>query len=82
MTSWQLNSGSCEQEIGGADAGHNGVKSLTQHHGRRFYARLRIGIGNEISEKADASNFVLGKFTKDEQENIDKILREANSLNK
>jgi peptidyl-tRNA hydrolase len=44
------------------------------------YARLRLGIGNEISEKAEASSFVLGKFTKDEQENIDKILREANSL--
>jgi peptidyl-tRNA hydrolase len=44
------------------------------------YSRLRIGIGNEISEKAETSNFVLGKFNKEEQENIDKIFREANSL--
>jgi PTH1 family peptidyl-tRNA hydrolase len=71
--------GQLRTRVGGSDAGHNGVKSLTQHMGDD-YARLRIGIGNEISEKADAANFVLGKFTKEEQENIEKILREANSL--
>jgi PTH1 family peptidyl-tRNA hydrolase len=65
--------------VGGSDAGHNGVKSLTQHLGED-YSRLRIGIGNEISERADAADFVLGKFTKEEQENLDKILRETNSL--
>jgi PTH1 family peptidyl-tRNA hydrolase len=71
--------GQLRTRVGGSDAGHNGVKSLTQHMGED-YSRLRIGIGNEISEKAEASNFVLGKFTKEEQENIDKIFREANSL--
>jgi PTH1 family peptidyl-tRNA hydrolase len=71
--------GQLRTRVGGSDAGHNGVKSLTQHLGED-YARLRIGVGNDISEKADSANFVLGKFTKEEQENIDKILREANSL--
>jgi PTH1 family peptidyl-tRNA hydrolase len=71
--------GQLRTRVGGSDAGHNGVKSLTQHLGDD-YARLRVGIGSEISEKADASDFVLGKFTKEEQEHLDKILREANSL--
>jgi peptidyl-tRNA hydrolase, PTH1 family len=65
--------------IGGSDAGHNGVKSLIQHLGEDFN-RLRIGIGNEISEQADASDFVLGKFTKEEQESLPLVIREANSL--
>jgi PTH1 family peptidyl-tRNA hydrolase len=71
--------GQLRTRVGGSDAGHNGVKSLTQYMGED-YSRLRIGIGNEISEKAETSNFVLGKFNKEEQENIDKIFREANSL--
>ena len=71
--------GQIRTRSGGSDAGHNGVKSLTQYLGDD-YSRLRVGIGSEISEKADASDFVLGKFTKDEQESLDKILREANSL--
>jgi PTH1 family peptidyl-tRNA hydrolase len=71
--------GQLRTRVGGSDAGHNGVKSLTQHLGED-YSRLRIGIGNELSEKADAADFVLGKFTKQEQEDLDKILREANSL--
>jgi PTH1 family peptidyl-tRNA hydrolase len=71
--------GQLRTRVGGSDAGHNGVKSLTQHVGDD-YARLRIGVGNEISEKADAADFVLGKFTKEEQGNLEQILRETNSL--
>lgn len=64
---------------GGSDAGHNGVKSLIQHIGDDFN-RLRVGIGSEISEKADAADFVLGKFTKKEQESLPLVLRETNEL--
>lgn len=71
--------GQLRTRAGGSDAGHNGVKSLIQHVGEDFY-RLRLGIGNEVSDKADAADFVLGKFTKAEQGTLPKILREANSL--
>jgi PTH1 family peptidyl-tRNA hydrolase len=71
--------GQLRARVGGSDAGHNGIKSLTQHLGED-YSRLRIGVGNAISERADAADFVLGKFNKEEQENLDKILRETNSL--
>ncbi len=71
--------GQLRTRLGGSDAGHNGVKSLIQHLGEDF-GRLRVGIGNEVSEKADASDFVLGKFTKAEQAKIPKIFKEANAL--
>lgn len=71
--------GQLRTRLGGTDAGHNGVKSLIQHLGEDF-GRLRIGIGSEILAKADANDFVLGKFTKEEQGTKPKILREANAL--
>jgi peptidyl-tRNA hydrolase, PTH1 family len=71
--------GQLRTRLGGSDAGHNGVKSLIQHIGDDF-GRLRIGVGSEISKKADAADFVLGKFTKAEQVSLPLIVREANVL--
>lgn len=71
--------GQLRTRVGGTDAGHNGAKSLIQNLGEDF-SRLRIGVGNEFSEKADAADFVLGKFSKEEQGALAQILREANSL--
>jgi len=71
--------GQLRTRVGGSDAGHNGVKSLIQHIGDDF-GRLRIGVGNELSQKADAADFVLSKFSKEEQGKLSSILRESNSL--
>ena len=71
--------GQLRTRLGGSDAGHNGVKSLIENLGKDF-GRLRIGIGNKIAEKVDSSDFVLGKFSKEEQEKLAPILREANAL--
>lgn len=71
--------GQLRTRLGGSDAGHNGVKSLSQHLGED-YGRLRIGIGNEVAGKADAADFVLGKFTKEEQKDLPLVLREAGAL--
>lgn len=71
--------GSLRTRLGGSDAGHNGVKSLIQHIGDDF-GRLRIGIGSEISQKADTADFVLGKFTKKEQAALPVIAREAAAI--
>ena len=68
--------GQIRARVGGEAAGHNGIKSLITHIGEDF-GRLRIGIANEFSAKADASDFVLGKFTKQEQELLPDILKEA-----
>jgi PTH1 family peptidyl-tRNA hydrolase len=71
--------GQLRTRSGGSSAGHNGVKSLIQHLGEDF-GRLRVGVGSEVSEKADAADFVLGKFTKAEQEKMPLIYRESSSL--
>ena len=49
----------------GSPAGNNGIKSLNAHLGEN-YARLRIGVRNDIADKADAADFVLSKFTGEE----------------
>lgn len=71
--------GQIRTRVGGSDAGHNGVKSATSHVGEDFN-RIRIGIGNELAEKADASDFVLGKFTKEEQPRLPAILKESSVI--
>lgn len=49
----------------GSDAGNNGIKSLNAHLGQD-YARIRIGIQNELYAKTKDTDFVLGRFTVDE----------------
>jgi len=68
--------GQIRARLGGSDAGHNGVKSLIAHIGDDF-GRIRIGIGSEYAEKADAADFVLDKFTKSEKTQVPAILKES-----
>ncbi|MBL8159725.1 aminoacyl-tRNA hydrolase [Candidatus Saccharibacteria bacterium] len=62
--------GTIRARIGGSDAGNNGIKSLTQHLGQD-YARLRVGIGSPLATVAAATDFVLGRFTQEEQSQLD-----------
>jgi peptidyl-tRNA hydrolase, PTH1 family len=71
--------GQLRTRLGGSDAGHNGVKSLIQHIGDDF-GRLRIGVGSEVSKKAEAADFVLGKFSKPEQGLVPQIIKESNAI--
>lgn len=50
----------------GSDAGNNGIKSLNVHLGPN-YARLRVGIYNELRDRIPDVDFVLGKFSHDEK---------------
>ena len=74
-----INFGQLRTRGGGADAGHNGVKSLIQHLGEDF-GRLRVGVGPLPSAKTDPAAYVLGKFSKDEQKNLPLIIQEAGAL--
>lgn len=49
----------------GSDAGNNGIKSLNAHLGQD-YARIRVGIWNDLAERIDAADFVLSRFTANE----------------
>lgn len=56
----------------GSDGGHNGLKDLNQTIGSN-YARLRVGIGNNYS-KGKQVNFVLGKWTDEENETLKELI--------
>lgn len=51
---------------GGSDAGNNGIKSINAHGGD-FTWRLRVGVSTQLREYADDIDFVLGRFSRDEQ---------------
>ncbi len=71
--------GQIRTRVGGSDAGHNGVKSLVSQIGEDF-SRIRFGISSGVSERADSANFVLGKFTKEEQAKLPEIIKEASAM--
>jgi len=52
--------------IKGSDGGHNGVTSMLEHVGDGF-ARYRLGIGPKQPAQMDLADFVLGKFTSEQQ---------------
>jgi PTH1 family peptidyl-tRNA hydrolase len=50
---------------GGGDAGHNGLRSITQMLGTPNYNRIRVGIGHP-GDKSRVHNYVLSDFSKAE----------------
>lgn len=74
-----INFGQIRTRMGGASAGHNGIKSIIQHLGEDF-GRVRIGVGPKTPEQIDSADFVLSKFTKAQQADIPALRREANAL--
>lgn len=68
--------GTLRSRVGGSDAGNNGIKSLNQHGGDQTH-RLRIGIASERPDHMDDADFVLAKFSKDEQATLDTITDHA-----
>lgn len=69
--------GQIRNRSGGSAAGHNGVKSLIQHIGEDF-ARVRIGI--QADTPMDTSDYVLAKFSKEEQEQLPAMLKETTAI--
>lgn len=69
--------GVIRNRIGGSDAGNNGIKSVSAHVGEN-YARIRIGVDNDLRSKIDDADFVLSSFSKTETEILkEKIIPQA-----
>jgi PTH1 family peptidyl-tRNA hydrolase len=60
---------------GGSARGHNGVKSFITAIGKDF-KRLRIGVGSP-EDSADVPDYVLQKFTPEEQKQLPHVIEEA-----
>jgi PTH1 family peptidyl-tRNA hydrolase len=72
----QLPFGRMRLRPNGSDGGHNGLKDINQTFGNNNYARLRMGIGDDF-HKGQQVNFVLGKWSSEERENLKPFLEKA-----
>ena len=82
-----LDLGSFKLSVSGSSGGHNGVESILSCLPPRF-ARLRIGIGRKPIKEQPLADYVLGKFSTDEEsivtasmdsylDSLDQLLREG-----
>ena len=53
-----------------SSGGHNGIKDIEEKLGTNDIKRLKVGISN--NKQMDTKDYVLGKFTKDDQEILEK----------
>ena len=71
-----LDVGRLRLKAGGGLAGHNGLRSITQHIGTTEYIRLRIGIGKPPPSQV-GSEYVLRKPGKAERATLDQAVEAA-----
>jgi PTH1 family peptidyl-tRNA hydrolase len=71
--------GQIRLRTGGSSAGHNGIKSVSQHIGED-YGRIRIGVGPKHPARIKSEDFVLQKFSAEEKEQLPNLVREVNSI--
>jgi PTH1 family peptidyl-tRNA hydrolase len=67
-----LGPGKLKVKVGGGNAGHNGLRSISAHVGNE-YARVRIGVGHPGSKDA-VVHYVLHDFAKADQEWLEPML--------
>lgn len=61
----------------GGSGGHNGVKDLIEKLGTENFPRIRIGVSNEWRERMPTDEFVLAKFSAEEEKELPKIIAAA-----
>jgi PTH1 family peptidyl-tRNA hydrolase len=71
--------GQIRLRLGGSSAGHNGIKNISQMVGEE-YNRIRLGIGPKKPASIKSEDFVLKKYSKEEQEHLSDMDKEVNSI--
>lgn len=75
-----LDNGQIRIRAKGSAGGHNGIKNIIAHLGGQVFPRIKVGVG-EKPPKYDLADYVLGHFSKEEQElmagGYDKAMRAA-----
>ena len=61
----------------GSDGGHNGVKSIIHLTGEDTFPRIKIGVGKKPHPKFDLADWVLSRFSDQDQEKIDAVCKNA-----
>ena len=65
-----LDFGRIRLRMNGSSGGHNGLKNIILHLGTTDFKRLKVGISND--KNRDTKDYVLGKFSKEDKEILDK----------
>lgn len=61
----------------GGSAGHNGMKSIFESLGTVAIRRVRVGIGRSDNPNVPLDAWVLGKWSKEEEERLPEIVAKA-----
>ena len=69
-----LPSGTLRLRAKGSAGGQNGLKHIIECLGSDEFARMRVGIRLEEKPLASFSSFVLGKFSEEEKQTMEKVL--------
>jgi PTH1 family peptidyl-tRNA hydrolase len=67
--------GQLRMRVNSGSGGHNGLKSVEEHLQTNCFARLRIGVG--CDDREDLADYVLGRFSAEEQTLFPEILDRA-----
>lgn len=71
-----LAEGKLRIRLKGSAGGHNGIKSIISHLGTQEFPRIKIGVG-EKTEGMDLADYVLGRFSREQQELMNAAFQEA-----
>lgn len=66
-----LEFGNFKVKLNGSSGGHNGLKNIELHLSTQNYKRFKIGISNR--KNIDTKDYVLGRFTNEEKDILDKF---------
>lgn len=72
----ELPYGTLRAKFGGGEAGHNGLRSLTQSLSTRDYHRVRFGVGRPPGRQ-DAAAWVLSDFSATERKDLEYLVDRA-----
>ena len=69
-----LELGDLRLKMGGGEAGHNGLRSITEQLGTCNYGRLRCGIGRAPGGPSTGADYVLDAFALADQPLVDQLI--------
>ncbi len=72
-----LELGDLRLKIGGGEAGHNGLRSISEQLGTNEYGRIRCGIGRAPGGASTAADYVLDGFSLADQPLVESLIDRA-----
>ena len=72
------NIGNIKLKQNSSSGGHNGIKDIEKNIGTKDYKRLKIGISN--NKMIDTKDYVLGHFSKEEEEILNESIDKSLSI--